>query len=310
MQHIFPDYYNEFQCINKACKHNCCIGWEIDIAPDTAAFYKTVSGELGIRLQKNIAWEEQPHFILDKHDRCPFLNDDNLCDIILTLGESHLCNICADHPRFRNELPGRIETGLGLCCEEAARLILTKSTPVTLVGSDNTEEEDTIINLRDAALVILQHREKSVAQRVDDLLFLCETDLPEKTFGEWAEIFLSLERLDEAWTTTLLQLKNNWQAADFDGFEQHMANRQTEYEQLLVYLIYRHFANAADLFDAADRAAFAVLGYELLRAIGAVQWTLTGTFTIEDQIELARLFSSEIEYSDENFYLLLDELYV
>ncbi len=308
MELVFPDYYNEFQCINKACKHNCCIGWEIDIDPDTAAFYKTVSGELSCRMKEKINWCEQPHFILGEHDRCPFLNEENLCDIILTLGEEHLCGICSDHPRFRNELPGRVETGLGLCCEEAARLILTKQEPVQLEVTGEAEGEDEIINLRDAAIAMLQYREKPIYDRVDDMLFLCETSLPERTLGEWTEVFFTLERLDDAWTDQLVQLRNNWETADFDGFEQHMANRQTEYEQLLVYFIYRHFANAVDLFDAGDRAAFAALGYELLRAMGAVQWTLTGSFTVEDQIELARLFSSEIEYSDENLYILLDEV--
>ena len=31
-------------------------------------------------------------------------------------------------------------------------------------------------------------------------------------------------------------------------------------------------------------------------------------FTFEEQMELARLFSSELEYSEENMDLLLDEL--
>ena len=28
---VYPDYYPEFRCSASACKHNCCIGWEIDI---------------------------------------------------------------------------------------------------------------------------------------------------------------------------------------------------------------------------------------------------------------------------------------
>ena len=126
MVHVFPNYYKDFQCIGGSCKHNCCIGWEIDIDPDTLAFYDTVPGEFGTRLKACISHDGAPHFRLDTKDRCPFLNQRNLCDIILTLGEEHICGICTDHPRFRNELPGRIETWLGLCCEEAARLILSQ----------------------------------------------------------------------------------------------------------------------------------------------------------------------------------------
>ena len=35
----------------------------------------------------------------------------------------------------------------------------------------------------------------------------------------------------------------------------------------------------------------------------------SGDFSFEDQVELCRLFSSEIEYCEENLYAILDELY-
>lgn len=309
MQYVFPDYYKDFQCIASACKHNCCIGWEIDIDPDTAAFYDTVSGDMGCRLQENISREGQPHFILGHGERCPFLNSRNLCDIILTLGEEHICGICTDHPRFRNELPGRLETGLGLCCEEAARLILGRQAPMTLEFSGEPEDiEDEILTLRDQVLTVLQDRSRNIPQRVEDMLALCGAALPEKTIPQWVQFLLDLERLDEDWTRVLTFLHDKWDRADLRGFDEFMAQRQTEYEQLLVYLIYRHLANAFDEVELAARAAFAALGYTLLHAIGAAIWTETGAFSFEQQVELVRLFSAEIEYSVENLDTLLDEL--
>ena len=308
MQYVFPDYYKDFQCIAGACKHSCCIGWEIDIDPDMLAVYDTVPGEMGRRLREHISREGEPHFILGEDERCPFLNECNLCDIILTLGEDHICGICTDHPRFRNELPGRLETGLGLCCEEAARLILGKQTPTALEASGEPEEEDDIIALRDEVLALLQDRRKSIPERVEHMLQLCGGALPQRNMGQWAETFLGLERLDEAWTRVLTFLQAKWHKADLSGFDRYMAQRQTEYEQLLMYLVYRHLANAFDGLDLAARAAFAALGYTLLHDIGATIWTETGTFSFENQVELARLFSSEIEYSEENRDSLLDEL--
>lgn len=307
MELVFPDYYGDFQCIAEACGHNCCIGWEIDIDPDTAAFYDTVPGDLGRRLRGSISRQGEPHFILGEGERCPFLNGQNLCDLILSLGEEHLCAICADHPRFRNELPGRVETGLGLCCEEAARLILGKNEPVVLLVSGEREGEDEIVALRDRAISLLQDRGRPIHQRVEAMLSLCGAVPPERSLQEWMELFLGLERLDGAWTETLRLLCG---PIDLAGFDKHMARRQTEYEQFLVYLVYRHLANAADGAELAARSAFAALGYELLHALGAAVWTKTGAFRFEDQVELARLFSSEIEYSDENLDILLNELTV
>ncbi len=306
MQRVVPEYYAEFQCIGGACRHSCCIGWEIDIDPDTAAFYRTVSGALGRRLREHVTQDGVPHFCLDERERCPFLNECNLCDIILELGEDRLCDICADHPRFRNELPGRVESGLGLCCEEAARLILGRSEPTALLGS--TDTDDAILLLRERVFAALQNRAHSIPQRVETMLALCGSAAPSGQPDAWATLLLTLERLDEAWTARLTTLRDGFAAADTVGFDRHMADRQTEYEQLLTYLIYRHFANAADQDDAAARARFAAFGYRLLYAFGAVQWTQSSTFTFEDQVELARAFSSEIEYSDENLDILLDTL--
>lgn len=300
---VYPDYYKDFKCIGAKCKHNCCIGWEIDIDSDTAAFYKTVGGDMGRRLRENIDCSGTPHFILAENERCPFLNANNLCDIITELGEERLCTICDKHPRFENELPCRVEIGVGLACEEAARLILSKKTPTVLVGCGDTEDE--IIILRDKVISALQNREKNIDERVFDMLSLCGAKMPEKSMAEWSEILLSLERLDGAWTDMLKMLESDGDTAAFDI---HMQERQSEYEQLLVYFIYRHFANAPDLEDAAARAAFAALAYRVIYSIGAAMLEKNGDFTFADHVELCRMFSSEIEYSDENVYLLLDEL--
>ena len=304
MKTVFPTYYKDFRCIGGACKHNCCIGWEIDIDADTAAYYRTVKGEMGERLAKGIATDGVPHFVLDADERCPFLNADNLCDIILHLGEEHLCEICDKHPRFQNELPDRVEIGIGMACEEAARLILRQTEPFRLENAPPTEDE--ILLLRDRVIAALQNREKPMDARMHEMLSLCGATLPPKDLGEWAEIFLGLECLDASWREKLISLCDGWETLDLDGFDRHMSARQTEYEQFSVYLLYRHFANAPDLADAAARAAFAALGYTLLRALGALQWMKRGAFSVADQIELCRMFSSEIEYSDENVYILLD----
>ena len=302
---VYPDYYPEFRCIAGACSHNCCIGWEIDIDADKLAFYETVPGELGQRLRRCISREGTPHFILGEGERCPFLNGDNLCDIITQLGEEHICQICTDHPRFYNCLSERTEAGLGLCCEEAARLILGWKEPVRLLKDGDEPEEDEWVLLRDEAIALLQRREKPIWQRLQELLALCGGDMPHGDMSVWADALLQLERLDDGWTQLLEKLKERWHDLELAAFDAHMAGRETEYEQLAVYLVYRHLVNAWDDADLAARAAFAVLGCLLLRALGALMLQESGDFTFAHQVELARMFSSEIEYSEENMEALL-----
>ena len=302
LKYILPDYYKDFSCIKGECRHNCCIGWEIDVDGDTLEKYKAVSGEFGERLSKNISLDGEAHFVLAENERCPFLNCDNLCDIIINLGEDYLCGICDAHPRFKNELPDRVEVGLGLCCEAAGRLILSKKEPVRFLPEIDTDDE--IILLRDEVIKILQNRKLSIDERIDRMLGLLEVSKPDVC--EWLDLFSELEMLDEGWGKLIEKAKNA--VPDFAEFDRYMQGRETEYEQLLVYLIYRHFANAPDFESAVSRGLFAVLSYELLHLLGATIFTECGSFDFEAQVELARLFSSEIEYSDENLYTILDEI--
>lgn len=307
MKTIYPDYYKSFKCTAHKCRHNCCIGWEIDIDEDSLSFYQGVEGEFGKRLKANISFEDTPHFILGEGERCPFLNNKNLCDIYTELGENRLCQICTDHPRFYNHLEGDwFEAGLGLCCEEAARLIITKKEPVMLSGIPEISES-LILDLRNSALEILKDRSLTIIQRIEKLLELISVSKEYAHFKIPVSFFEKLERLDKHWTLLLDIVKEN-ENTENDSFDRHMKGRETEYEQFLCYLIYRHFIKADYLSDAAPYALFAAASYHLVYDIGAALYTKNGDFTVDDQLEVMRLFSSEIEYSDENFYAVYDYL--
>ena len=77
-----PSYYRTFKCIAGACRHSCCIGWEIDIDPDTLSRYMSIAGQFGDRLRRGI---KDGSFALDADERCPFLNSRGLYNIILTM---------------------------------------------------------------------------------------------------------------------------------------------------------------------------------------------------------------------------------
>ena len=136
-----PEYYPHFQCTASGCRHTCCAGWEIDIDPESLARYDRLPGDFGDRVRRSVDRGDVPHFVLTEDERCPLLNDDNLCELILREGEGALCQICRDHPRFRNYFSSRVEMGLGLVCEAAARLILSWPHPLRLIRLEGDEAE-------------------------------------------------------------------------------------------------------------------------------------------------------------------------
>ena len=123
-----PNYYKLFNCIANNCKHPCCSnGWEIDVDDDTYNYYKSIDSTNMSILNKISSLA--PHHILCKNGICPFFNKNNLCDIYINLGEEHMCKICQEHPRFYEWFSNVKEGGIGLCCEESARIILTDNSP-------------------------------------------------------------------------------------------------------------------------------------------------------------------------------------
>lgn len=307
MKTVYPSYYREFHCIADACRHSCCVGWDIEIDEDTAELYRSLSGPFGDRLRAHIDLRETPCFRMDRQGRCPFLDRRGLCEIIKNLGDGALCDICAEHPRFYNVFDERTEVGLGLCCEEAARLILGQSRPTVLLSDGEESVTPEAVTMRDRAIALLQQRELSLRQRVQNVLELYGARLPEDERA-LLPLLLSLERMDERFGELLRLWQETTDSIDTAAFDCYMQDRQTEYEQLLVYLVYRHLSEEEGAYPLAVRAAFAVFCYRLLYKLGATIWNAEGEFPFEQQVELARLFSSEIEYSDQNPQALMQAL--
>ena len=304
MKIIAPDYYKDFSCIADKCNHNCCIGWEIDIDEDSLKYYKTIKSDFGDKLNKNICTDvEVPYFVLAEKERCPFLNDNNLCEIYINLGEEHLCQICSDHPRFRNFFDFRIEIGIGLACEEAARLIITKESPMQLICIDNDDEsemsdDEVFLNFRQKIFSILQNRKLDLHKRI---INLCdEFDIPKTDFKikDIIKLYSSLEILDEVWLEKLEKLNDCTY-----NFSSDVSMIIPE-EQLLIYFLYRHLPEAQYDGLYKERIMFSVLSVIIIDML----YYAHSCKSIKDLIEFSRMYSAEIEYSEDNINKILEFL--
>ncbi len=277
MKEVFPNYYEKFTCIADRCKHSCCIGWEIDIDEDTMELYRSLEGELAERIRNSISGEV-PHFVLQDGERCPFLNQNGLCDIISTLGDGAICDICYLHPRFSNFYEGFTETGLGLCCEEAARIILTEQEPF-YIQIPETIKKDDFLREREEVFAILQNRSLTIFERFKMLAErygLCFEFSNEELYS----FYMSLERLDQSWDRELDKLRVA------RGTEIFFRNDlQIFFEQLACYFTFRHFQSGVH---------FILLSCWVLGAI------CSSCESFEEMLDIARMYSSEIEYCEEN----------
>lgn len=118
-----PDYYDEFKCIADKCPESCCSGWGIVIDDKTMAKYNKLPKNEREYVLEHIDVSEGMYKRCD--GRCSFLNEDNLCDLYINLGEDKFCRTCRVYPRHFEEYGNLLEAAMSLSCPEVARIILT-----------------------------------------------------------------------------------------------------------------------------------------------------------------------------------------
>lgn len=186
MKFRMPSYYNQFKCIADKCPDTCCAGWAIVIDEKTLESYKDMPGEAGEYIRDKVDFEEN---IYKRHgERCAFLNDCNLCDLIINQGEDKLCKTCTRYPRHFEEYGDLVEAALSMSCPVAAKLIIDNPDKDRFKSRiDDTKNKgekvderllDTLLKLRKIIFAITSDKTKSIDQRMKDILILTEKVQP------------------------------------------------------------------------------------------------------------------------------------
>lgn len=330
-----PYYFDKFRCIGTDCEDNCCIGWEVDIDDDSLALYNSVTGDFGERLHS--AMSSDNSFML-KNNRCPFLNDKNLCDIFINLGEESLCTVCTEYPRYTEFFGELTEVGIGLSCETAAELIL-KNSEKTYFVTEETEQESEIdfeedflselLDVREKVFAILQNRQKPISGRVKEMLLYSENVQERINSGKESKVkntdgiksvknlenclalCLDLEILADNWTDTVRETLDIFDDNYFENkaeFELYIKDREYEYEHILVYFIFRYLLKAVFDYDVLSKVKLAVVSYIIIKQMDIAKWLKNGKeFTFRDRIKNAVLYSKEVEHCQDNIDFFSEE---
>jgi len=270
-----------------------------------------LEGELGEKIRKNIAFNvECPHFITNDSEKCPFLNENGLCDIITELGEDALCEICDQHPRFRNFFSDRVEIGIGLCCEAATEIVLSWKEPFRLVELEGTYDEDeqesleerNFFTIREGLLSIMQERAVSVLERLEKALEEIGYERFLKSKEELSRLFSSLEYMDSEFGA---QLSEAFLDDDSVNVEEEW---EFPLENLAVYFIMRHTADAIYGDDIRERVAFCALCVEAILRVSVRKMRVKNLNFFDALCDTARVFSTEIEYSTENTERIIEAM--
>ena len=313
MKIIKPAYFDTFRCIAGACPDSCCKEWDVLVDEDSAAFYRSLPGDLGDRLRRVLKEEDGETVMTIIDRRCPMWRADGLCDIQAALGHDALCKTCRDFPRLTHDYGDFIEYGLELSCPEAARIIL--SSPADPVGTDvpggegeyDEEAMAVLLRTRNTARHLLTDTSRPVPHTLAALLLYgyqaqgeldgdesrpfdadaaLESAAPFARPGDMAPVldfFRALEILTPQWRRRLdSPAPGPW---------------TEDYLTIARYFVDRYWLQAVSDYDLAGRVKLAVISCLLIRHLGG------------DLPATAQQYSKEIENDADNVDSLLDAAY-
>lgn len=323
---IKPDFYEKFKCIAGECTDNCCIGWEIDVDENAFERYQKLQSPLGEKIRSEIIKSEDGSycFRLSEKERCPFLNENNLCDIIIRCGENFLCDICREHPRFYEWFPGVTECGLGLCCEEVCRILLEDEEPFSLITESDGEdialqdkeeiaESDFYFFLfafRESLFDILFNKDMNFEEKLVKILSktenFCGEEIKIRNYKNSLKIYKKTEPIDDKWTQYINDLFEKHETVlNFEKEFQEKIKGDMLYSKILAYVLYRHFIKAVFDKSIKERIQFAVESVRFIYLCDMKTYSEKGELTLKDRIENLKSWSKQVEYSEENTDLLI-----
>lgn len=304
MKYVSVRCFDSFSCIAGACPDTCCAGWEVDLDEIILEKYLTLPGPLGEEVRSKIVTEDGYTFFRMEDGRCPFLNDRNLCRLILESGENCLSVTCREHPRFWEEYGDLQETCLAISCPEAARLLFSEPFRLKITETPEPGEEDefldeelltSLLEIREA-LFSIALEEVPMEQRLSNVAALAmevqgmEPKPRPRDIPGFIRFLTTLEFTDDRLRTILTETTPA--PSPREAFEA----LPMEVENLLLYFLYRYPLRAVWDGLVLEKVLLAVYAVETIFRLAAGK---PGSLR-EKMTECAILFSREIEHSPDN----------
>ncbi|WP_294774092.1 flagellin lysine-N-methylase [uncultured Eubacterium sp.] len=295
MKIVKPTFYKNFKCIAGDCPDSCCQGWEVDADSDSLEYYKTLDDSLEIkkRIDSVLSKDEFDNtiFTLAPKKRCPFLNDENLCDMHIAIGGEHTPYTCRTFPRFIYDFGATREIGISFSCPVASDMMYnTESFDFeTDINSDlptlndiDAEKYFLLYKGRSEAYEIAKDKNKSIRERLSDLLdlgvLLQEKLFPYDEGGDdiaFFDVFKNPELINPEWKEKI------------ENFSLKQVSDTQSNENILMYFLYKYLMQAVYDDDALSKIKMAVLGVLINTYFGEDSWTV-------------HLWSKETEHSQYN----------
>ena len=136
-----------------------------------------------------------------------------------------------------------------------------------------------------------------------------DRDKVQEWYADTLQFLCTLEPVSPKWPSLLNRLMEELPLLfeKEEAFTNYFESREYEYEHLAVYFTYRYFLKSYFDCDLLSRAVFAAAGILIMRLFAISRFAQEGKVSAEDQVEIAKFYSRELEYSLENLAAFSEE---
>lgn len=202
MNRIRPPFYDKFTCIADRCPITCCQEWKIGVDADTNRKWKKLLPPETVEPQrKNLSAyttkkDGERVIGLTEDHKCPFLNKEKLCKLVIAYGDKVLSKTCTDFPREVHVFEQHEEENLMPCCPAVIDL-LWKCEREEIFQIPETEEDGQLLfTIRRAVLQMAANAEEDNLSEMLSAAFYILSELSgaiEEAEGEEAALALAAE---------------------------------------------------------------------------------------------------------------------
>lgn len=133
-----PDFMETFNCVGTACREHCCKGQNVTLDRNRYQKYikspyadikRIAISHISVTQDSLASWA---NIHPDSQGCCPFLDEQQLCQIHKHAGANALSNCCATYPRIEHIYKNQKIKSMSLSCPEVTRKVLFSPEALTL----------------------------------------------------------------------------------------------------------------------------------------------------------------------------------
>lgn len=333
MKNIYPQFYKDFHCVAGACPDSCCKDWDVVVDDESANFYCKLDDDFGKFLNSKMTIDgDGDRIFVSEKGRCPFWNNDSLCDIYINLGEEHLCKTCREFPRLVQDYTTFAEHMLSFACPESARLMLSAEKPFKNcifeynLDDENNLEYDTevmsfLLKARRLSAEIFENQALSFEKKLINCLELNAEiqamldddnfDITEISSADYKQTQSNCNKTDKEFIFNLhsrLDIMNSdWHNKMCSSAGCKSASGEVidkEFCTLAMYYIFRYYLSAINSLDVLSTIKRIACAYVVISSMITHE---NADDDFEKRVAIMQQYSKEVEHSYENSEMLTDE---